>query len=186
MKRHVIRLSLAFALIGLAVSPAASQTALGVYPVEDLGILDPSTLEADINLEGSSLKIAVGAMQDQDPGLQELVSNLTRVRVQVGSTEGLDRQVIADRIGSAVAQLEAQGWRPMLRVLSESEQIYAFSIDGSDGNIAGLTILVNDGEGGGVVANLAGSIDPVLLGSMISRFGDMDLDSFLGGTGDDD
>lgn len=186
MKRHMIRLSLALALISLAVNPAAAQSTLGFYPVEDLGILDSSALDVDVNLEGSSLKIAVGAMQDQDPRLQELVSNLTRVRVQVGSTEGVDQQIVADRIGAAVAQLEAQGWVPVVRVVSESEQIYVFSIDGSDGNIAGLTLLVNDGEEEGVVANLAGSIDPVLLGSTISHLGEMDLSSFMEGIADDD
>lgn len=188
MKRHMIRLSLALALalISLAVHPAAAQSTLGVFPVEDLGILDPSALDVDINLEGSSLKIAAGAMQNQDPRLQELVSNLTRVRVQVGSTGGVDHQMVADRIGAAVAQLEAEGWVPVVRVVSESEQIYVFSIDGSDGNIAGLTLLANDGEEERVVANLAGSIDPVLLGGMISHLGDMDLSSFMEGIADDD
>jgi hypothetical protein len=70
-------------------SPITAQ-GLGYYPVEDLGILDSSDLEIDINLEGSTLQIAVGAMQDEDPRIKDLVSNLTRVRVQVGEPEGLD------------------------------------------------------------------------------------------------
>lgn len=186
MKRHVIRLSLALFLLAIAVNPAAAQDTLGIYPVEDLGILDPANLEVDINLEGSTLKIAAGAMQDQDPRLQELVSNLTRVRVQVGSIEGMDQRVVSDRIATVAAQLEAQGWVPVVRVVSEGEQIHVFSIDGSDGNIAGLTALVNDGGEEAVVANLAGSIDPVLLGSMISHLGEMDFDQFILGDSDDD
>jgi len=186
MKRHAIRLSLALSLIAVAVIPAAAQDTIGVYYVEDLGILDPADLEVDINLEGSTLKIAAGAMQDQDPRLQELVSSLTRVRVQVGNVEGTNRQVVADRFSDAVAQLEAQGWVAVMRVVTEGEQIYVFSIDGSDGNIAGLTALVNDGEEEAVVANLAGTIDPVLLGSMISHLGEMDFDQFMLGTSDDD
>ncbi len=186
MKRHVIRLSLALFLLAIAVNPAAAQDTLGTYPVEDLGILDPANLEVDINLEGSTLKIAAGAMQDQDPRLQELVSNLTRVRVQVGSIEGMDQRVVTDRIAAVAAQLEAQGWVPVVRVVSEGEQIHIFSIDGSDGNIAGLTALVNDGGDEAVVANLAGSIDPVLLGSMISHLGELDFDQFILGDSDDD
>ena len=74
----------------------------------------------------------------------------------------------------------------MVRVVSEGEQIYLFSIDGSDGNIAGLTALVNDGGEEAVVANLAGSIDPVLLGSMLSHLGEMNFDQFKLGDFDDD
>lgn len=185
MKRQVIRLSLALFLLAIAAHPAAAQGSLGVYPVEDLGILDPSNLEVDINLEGSTLKIAAGAMKDQDPRLQELVSNLTRVRVQVGSIETMDQRIVADQISAAVAQLEAQGWVPVIRVVTEDEQIYVFSIDGSGGNIAGLTALINDGEEEAVVANLAGVIDPVLLGSMISHLGEIDFDQFKLGDHDD-
>ncbi len=186
MKRHVIHLCLAMVLLSFAVIPASAQNALGVYPVEDLGILDPGHLEVDVNLEGSTLKIAAGAMQDQDPRLYKLVSNLTRVRVQVGSVEGMDQRVVADRISAAVAQLEAQGWVSVVRVVSASERIHLFSIDGSDGNLAGITALVNDGGEEAVVANLAGSIDPVLLGSVMSHLGEMDLSQFIPGDPDDD
>jgi hypothetical protein len=186
MNRHVIRRCLALVLLTIAAIPVSAENAVGVYPVEDLGILDPARLEVDVNLEGSALKIAVGAMQDQDPRLFKLVSNLTRVRVQAGSVDGMDRQVVADRISAAVAQLEARGWVSVVRVVSASEQIYLFSIDGSDGNLAGLTALVNDGGDEAVVANLAGSIDPVLLGSVMSHLGEMDLSQFIPGDPDDD
>ncbi len=179
--RHTNRLFLVLLLLGTAVTPIAAQGGIGYYPVEELGILEPENLEVDVNLHGSTLLIAAGAMEDQDPRLKELVSNLTRVRVQVGSVEGLDPQVVADRIGSAVAQLEAQGWVRVVSVESESERIYIYSIDGSDGNIAGLTAMVSDGGEEAVVANLAGSIDPVLLGNMISRLGEMDLSQFIPG-----
>ncbi len=186
MNTQVTRLGLALLVLTITVIPAAAQDTRGVYAVEDVGILDPANLEVDINLEGSSLKIAAGAMQDQDPRLRELVSNLTRVRVQVGSVEGMDQRIVADRISAAVSQLEALGWVSVVRVVSASEQIYLFSIDGSDGNLAGLTALVNDGGDEAVVANLAGSIDPVLLGSVMSHLGEMNFDQFKLGDFDDD
>ncbi len=185
MKTQVTRLCLALLVLAVAVIPAAAQDARGFYPVENLGILDPATLEVDVNLEGSTLKIAAGAMQDQDPRLLKLVSNLTRVRVQVGSIEGMDQRIVAGRIAEAVAQLEAGGWVSIVRVVSKGEQIHVFSIDGSDGDIAGLTALVNDGGEEAVVANLTGRIDPVLLGSVISRLGEVDFDQFKIGDADD-
>jgi hypothetical protein len=186
MNTQVTRLGLALLVLTITVIPAAAQDTRGVYAVEDVGILDPAKLEVDINLEGSSLKIAAGAMQDQDPRLRELVSNLTRVRVQVGSVEGMDQRIVADRIAAAVSQLEALGWAPVVRVVTEGERIHVLSIEGSDGNIAGLTVLVSDGAEEAVVVNLAGSIDPVLLGSMISHLGEMNFDQFKLGDFDDD
>jgi hypothetical protein len=165
-------------MISLATVGAAAQ-GLGFYPVEELGILDKGDLDVDVNLEGSTLLIAAGAMEDQDPRLKELVSSLTRVRVQVGSVEGADPAIVADRIAGAVAQLEAQGWTRVVQVEDGTERVYVYSMDGGDGTIAGITALVNDGGHEAVVANIAGSIDPVLLGSMMTRLGDIDFDQFM-------
>ena len=165
-------------LFSLATVGVAAQ-GLGFYPVEELGILEKGNLDVDVNLEGSSLLIAAGAMEDQDPRLKELVSSLTRVRVQVGSVEGIDPAVVADRIAGAVIQLESQGWTRVVRVENGFEQVYVYSMDGGNGTIAGLTALVNDGGDEAVVANIAGAIDPVLLGSMMTRLGDIDFDKFM-------
>ncbi len=78
----------------LITVPVAAQ-GLGYYPVEEIGLLEPGNLEVDVNLEGSALQIAVGAMQDQDPRLKDLVSNLTRVRVQVGAAKGVAESNLA-------------------------------------------------------------------------------------------
>jgi len=163
--------------------PVAAQ-GLGTYPVEELGILDPGTLEVDINLEGTTLQIAAGAMQD--PQLRKLVSNLTRVRVQVGSAEDLDGGLVSQRIDDAVAQLEAKGWARIISVEDGREKIYVYSIDVGDGTIAGLTALVNAGDEEIVVANIVGSIDPVLLGTAMSKMHTMDLSQFFPSDTDDD
>jgi hypothetical protein len=163
----------------ILVAVGASAQGLGFYPVEELGILDPDNLDVDVNLEGSALLIAAGAMEEQDPRLKELVSSLTRVRVQVGSVDTMDPMVVADRIAGAVDQLEAKGWTRVVQVEDGAERVYIYSIDGGDGTIAGLTALVNDGGDEAVVANIAGAIDPVLLGSMMTRLGDIDFDQFI-------
>ena len=95
------------------------------------------------------------------------------------SFEGIDPAVVADRIAGAVIQLESQGWTRVVRVENGFEQVYVYSMDGGNGTIAGLTALVNDGGDEAVVANIAGAIDPVLLGSMMTRLGDIDFDKFM-------
>jgi len=180
------RLCLCLVLFTGLATTAVGQDDLGVFAVEDLGILDPEHLEVDVNLEGTTLQIAAGAMEDQDPRLMELVSNLTRVRVQAGDVGALDRQTIDDRVTEAAAELQRTGWRQLIRVENADEKIFIFSIDGPDGRIAGLTALVSDGGREAVAANLAGSIDPVLLGSVLGRLGEMDFDQLVTAVADGD
>jgi hypothetical protein len=161
-----------------AASPVAAQ-GTGAYPVEELGLLDPDNLEVDINLEGTAIQIAVGAMQDQDPRLVDLVSGLTRVRVQVGRAAKLDPSLAIQRINDAKAQLEAKGWNRMVQVEEGSESIYIYSMDSGGGRIAGITALVQEGAEEAVVVNIAGDLDPILLGSMLANMGEMDLSGFM-------
>jgi len=186
MMRRPAGFVVSLVLMAVFAAPAAGQSRLGVFAVEDLGIVDPDHLEIDIDLEGTTLQIAAGAMEDQDPRLMELVSNLTRVRVQAGNVEAADRRIVADRVVAAAAELQRTGWRQLIRVENADESIFIFSVDGPDGTIAGLTALVSDGGKEAVVANLAGSIDPVLLGSVMGRLGDMDFDQIITAVSDDD
>jgi hypothetical protein len=175
----------AFVLCVLITGPAAADS-LGHFPVEELGIVDPANLEVDINLEGSTLQIAAGAMQDQDPRIRDLVGNLTRVRVQVGRSGARDPVVVAQRIAAAAAQLDAEGWARIISVEGDGDKVYVYSIDRGDGTIAGLTALVGSEGEEVVVANIAGSIDPVLLGAAMSRMHTMDLSQFIPADGDRD
>lgn len=177
---------LSVVLIGGLIAIPAEAQGLGYFPVEELGVLNPGSLEVDVNLEGSTLQIAAGALQDQDPRIKDLVSGLTRVRVQVGSAEGLDPAMVADRIAGAGDRLESQGWTRIISVEDGDEHVYVYSIDGGDGNIAGLTALVSDGGEEVVVANIAGSIDPVLLGSAMSHMHTLDISQFIPADSDDD
>lgn len=161
-----------------AAAPVAAQ-GIGAYPVEELGLIDPDKLDVDINLEGAGIQIALGAMQDQDPRLIDLVSGLTRVRVQVGKAAQLDPSLVIDRINDAKAQLEAKGWMRMIQVEDDSERVYIYSMDSGAGRIAGITALVHEGAEEVVVVNIAGDLDPILLGSMLANMGEMDLSGFM-------
>ncbi|MEE4273090.1 MAG: DUF4252 domain-containing protein [Thermoanaerobaculales bacterium] len=172
------RSCIAAALCAIAAIPASAQTP-GVVAVEDLGLVDPTTLEVDVNLEGTTLQIAAGAMQDQDPRLVELVTNLSRVRVMVGKASDPTPADAKERIDGAVAQLESRGWSRIVRVEDGTELVNIYSLDGGDGKIAGLTAFVSGDGDETVVVNIAGSIDPVLLGSVLSRLGQLDLDELM-------
>ena len=84
------------------VASASAQTGTahpGYYPIEELGIFAQGTMEVDIDVSGAMLQVAAGAMENQDESLAELVSNLERIRVQVGAPKNVD----ASAVGASIA-----------------------------------------------------------------------------------
>jgi len=145
----------------------------GYFPVEEMGILDGGNLKVDVDLQGAMLQLVSAAMEEEDDaGLADMVSNLERIRVQVGSIDSADVATVASRIDDAVSRLTASGWDRILKVVEEGEQVYLFAREDA-GSIVGLTVLVNDGGEEAVVVNIVGTIDPSTLGRMLSDIGDI-------------
>ena len=135
--------------------------------------------EVDNNIEGMMLEVAAGAMEQESPDLAEMVSQLERVRVQVGAPEGADAAAVTASFNAAVSRLETSGWKRILSVEEDEEQVYIFARE-MEGTIAGLTVLVNDSAEEIVVVNIVGNIDPRVLGRLIANMDEMpDLDQFM-------
>ena len=167
------------ALSGLAEAQTAS-THPGYFPIEEMGVFAKGDLEVDINLEGTMLEVAAGAMEQQSSDLAEMVSQLERVRVQVGAPEGVDRAAVTANFNAAVSRLETSDWKRILSVEEDDEQVYLYARE-IDGAIAGLTVLVNDSAEEIVVVNIVGTIDPRVLGRLIASMDEMpDLEQFMG------
>ena len=79
-------------LVGFGGGQAFAQS--GYYPIEEMGIFADGDLEVDVDLSGAMLQVAAGAMENQDESLAELVANLERVRVQVGSPSRLGASAV--------------------------------------------------------------------------------------------
>jgi hypothetical protein len=170
MKRFVVML-----VVGMlaAAGTAFAQGGVGhpgYYPIEEMGILAQDDLEVDVDLQGAMLQVVAGAIQndENDPDLAALVSNLERVRVQVGSPQRVDQSALEFSFQDAIANMESTGWYRILRVLEDEEQVYLYAREG-DGRIVGLTVLVNDGAEEVVLVNIVGDIDPVALGKSLSK-----------------
>jgi len=167
------------ALSGLAAAQAGA-THPGYFPIEEMGVLAKEDLEVDVNLEGAMLEVAAGAMEQQSSGFAEMVSQLERVRLQVGAPEGADAAAVTASFNAAVSRLETSGWKRILSVEEDDEQVYIFARE-IQGAIAGLTVLVNDSAEEIVVVNIVGNIDPRLLGRLIANMDEMpDLEGLLG------
>ena len=152
----------------------------GYYPIEEMGIFAEGDLEVDVDLSGAMLRVAAGAMEDQDERLAELVADLERVRVQVGNPSGVDAATVAQSMGAAQATLQGAGWQKILSVEESTEQVYLYALE-SAGNIVGLTVFVNEGGEEVVVVNIVGDINPETLGRLIANMDDFDIDEIMEG-----
>ena len=166
------------ALSGLAAAQAGAAHP-GYFPIEELGVFAVGDLEVDINIEGMMLEVAAGAMEEESPDLAEMVSQLERVRVQVGAPEGADAAAVTASFNAAVSRLETSDWKRILSVEEDEEQVYIFARE-IEGAIAGVTVLVNDSGEEIVVVNIVGNIDARVLGRLIANMDEMpDLEQFM-------
>jgi hypothetical protein len=170
-------------LVGFGGVRASAQS--GYYPIEEMGIFAPGDLKVDVDLSGAMLQVAAGAMENEDESLAELVTNLERVRVQVGLPSAVEGSAVARTFADAYASLEGAGWNKILAVEESTEQIYLYSLE-SEGNIVGLTAFVNDLAEGVVAVNIVGKIDPRTLGRLIATIEDFDLDGLMAATGQEE
>ncbi len=152
----------------------------GYYPIEEMGIFAEGDLEVDVDLSGAMLRVAAGAMENQDERLAELVASLERVRVQVGNPSGVDAATVAQTMAAAQATLQGAGWQKILSVEENDEQVYLYALE-SAGNISGLTVFVNEGGEEVVIVNIVGDINPETLGRLIANMDDFDLDEIMEG-----
>lgn len=166
------------AFTGFGGAQAFAQS--GYYPIEEMGIFAEGDLEVDIDLSGAMLRVAAGAMENQDPRIAELVANLERVRVQVGAPSGVDAATVAQKMADAQAALGGAGWQKILSVEESDEQVYLYALE-SAGNIVGLTVFVNEGSEEVVVVNIVGDINPETLGRILANMDGFDLDEIMEG-----
>ena len=167
MRAATVRL-LAVALLLVASSgfPQSVESLPGYFAIEGLGVFADGELEVDIDLRGPMAKIVAAATADEDPQFSAAMEKIQRIRVQVGSIAGRAASDIRATIDGAVEQLESSGWYRMITVRDEEESVYVLALE-RDGLLRGLSVFVHDGEAEVVLVNIAGDMDPELIGSLI-------------------
>jgi len=140
----------------------------GYFAIEDLGVFADGELEVDIDLRGAMAKIVAAAAANEDPQFSAAMEKIQRIRVQVGSVAGRDASGVRAAIDGAVKELEGSGWYRTVTVRDEEEAVYVLALE-SGGLLRGLSVLVDDGEEEVVLVNIAGDMDPEVIGSLISN-----------------
>ena len=149
----------------LAQKPAPSP---GFVPLAELNLFPQDKLSAEVNLDGTILRLVAAAVKGEDPGFSSMIASLRSINVQVFPLAGTDAGAIKTKIGHAVHWLEDRGWNASLRVKEKGEETYIY-LKEQDGQIVGLTVLsFQPGEEAAVI-NIAGRIDPAQIGRLGQR-----------------
>jgi hypothetical protein len=165
------------ALFGGLMLVAAGASAQGVFSFEGIPLKGEPSVE--VNLDEAMLKLLGGAAQGAAPSGLE---GVTSVRVLVYEDVAEDMQGVLGFVESTGTKLEGDGWRAVVRVREEGEQVRVYMKPGTDGTLSGITVMITesgsgdgDGDGGGggeaVFVNVAGKIQPAQLGQLASGIG---------------
>jgi len=157
---------------GLAQTPVDRQP--GYFPIEQLDLFTPDSLNVDIELQGPMLRLVASAMSgDDDPEdrqFAELMAKLDRIRVRVGSLDGHDMADVHKLVMGAADRLTGSGWQRILFARDEDELVSV--LVRSDGErFQGLTVFAVDSPDEIALINIVGDIDPSQLGRLL---GDLD------------
>ena len=152
---------------------AAAASAQGDFPFDEIPGLDMQpTVQIDLNpqLMGFFKEAAKGAAQGEAAAALE---GITHVRVRVYEDIGSQIQDVLKFVDDTTTRLERDGWHAVVRVNEDGERVRVYVKPGTNGTIAGLTVLVADSGSGdeAVFINVAGAIEPARLGMIASAVG---------------
>ena len=147
-------LCLAPAALGAQTTPLADHP--GYFPIDELGVFSGADTSVEINLTGAMLRMIGKVTVEEDPEFAAIVSDLEAITVRIAPTEKLDLVATREAMSRGAARLEELGWQAMVRIRDEDEQVYIYHRE-SDGEIAGMTVLVVDDDEA-VAVNLIGAI----------------------------
>ena len=128
----------------------------GFADLDSLGIRDTDHV-ISLSIGPALLRFAARHVDD-DPETQALLRSLDGVRVRVYEIDG-DAGRVAVRMSDMSRKLQDDGWEAVMTVREEREQVHML-MRLSGERIAGMTVLVSDGESEAVIVNLMGDIRP--------------------------
>jgi hypothetical protein len=149
---------------------------LGIDKAFDFKTLKP---EVNINLPRFLLKDALadldGGKNDPLAGLginiSELIQDIKLIRVVVMEGNKTNSEAVAKGMATLRSTLEKK-WTPIAVVAEEKEHVGIYAIsDPSGESTAGLAVLIHEGDGEAVIANIVGRVS---LGKIIKAASQMD------------
>ena len=168
------------ALVGwLIAGGCGSAAAQGYFDFDTIpGVPDEPTVQVDLN--AALIGFAASAARVSDPVAAQMLEEIEAIRVRVYETLENAGEV-SSFIDEASARLEGQGWQRVVFVQEDGEKVRVYArMNGQQ--MDGMTIMVIDSEEA-VFVNVAGRIDPEILGRIAGNMGFADVLSGFTGPG---
>lgn len=129
----------------------------GYANLDSLGVLDTDR-ELALSIGPTLIRIAVWALDKEEPETATLLRSLDGVRVRIYEIDG-DPAKVSARIQRMAAHLRKDRWEPVMLVREEGEETHMLVRQRGE-RILGLTLITSDGASEAVVINVMGDIDP--------------------------
>jgi hypothetical protein len=202
-----MRFSLALGLVVLltVVAPPAGHAQSAD---DDLGYVIPQVVEGwcdepptvEVNLSGTLLKMATQTTdetaEEDDPGQEQataLMKRLSAIHVRIFENADASMDALETRTTELTERLGQRGWETVARIREPDEQVSVQLRPRGEDTVAGLVVLVNDGEDDeSIFVNIVGDISPEELGQLtgsidgLDDLGDLGSDSSDENGGEDD
>lgn len=160
------------ALMGwLILGNCGSAAAQGYFDFDSIpGVPDEPTVQVDLN--AALIGFAASAARVNDPAAAQMLEEIEGIRVRVYETLE-DAGEVSSFIDEASERLEGQGWQRVVFVQEDGEKVRVYArMNGQE--MDGMTIMVIDSEEA-VFVNIAGRIDPEMLGRIAGNMGFGDI-----------
>lgn len=140
----------------------------------DIGELVPSTKGqfVEVNLSPALMKFAARLAKHHEPDAADIVGDIKRVRINVVGLDDANRAANIEKIESARAKLESQGWAKLVTVreANDGDNVAIFAKMKGDDSIEGLVVTVIDRKGEAVFVNIVGTINPEKIATLADKY----------------
>ena len=164
-RNSVMKRSLRLALASLTVAAVLTGRAIAADPgYVDFGKLTgPAKGEfVEVNIGKGLLKIAGFVVRRENPEAADLMSGISRVRVNVVGMDDTNRTATTERVAAVRATLTRDGWEPIVTARGKKNEDVAVFMKLRDGEaIEGVVVtVIDERKDEAVFVNIIGHIKP--------------------------
>lgn len=165
MKRSMLKLMSLMVAVCLSGPPAFAQET-GQFDLAPIRAALAATPKVNLNFGSAMMSGFAETIRGQNAELAGILESIRGLRLMV--FEELDPVSSRGQTDQLLAALGREGWTPALEVRDEDAHVDLYLIE-SDRFVEGLVLLVTEGKGSVVVANVYGNLEPALIGRLISQ-----------------
>lgn len=177
MRTQTIR-AVGLSTLAVASFLAGSASAQSYFTFPEIpGVGDQPSVQIDLNKQMLSFLLSVTESSGEEEAA-EVLAGLDGIRVRV--YEDLeDSEAVVNFVDDTSGDLERDGWQRAVFIQDGDERVRMYMQFDED-RVTGMTVMVVDGDEA-VFVNVAGMIDPVVLGHLTRQMGINDALEGVGG-----